>query len=108
MEEEGGTAPPTLLLSSRVNPECLVPASPTPSRVLRRKEPASFLSAISRSGALLESIVKSRRGCESRSERWELWLPMAPASESVESSFQEKWNSPRVGWLSDGEWLSLL
>ena len=32
---------------------------------------------------------------------------MAPASPSVESSLQEKWNSGRVGWLSGGEWLSL-
>ena len=35
------------------------------------------------------------------------WLPVAPASPSVESSLQEKWNSGRVGWLSGGEWLSL-
>lgn len=69
MEGEGGKAPPTRPLSSKVNPECSVPASPPPSRVLWHREPALFLSAISHSGALLESIVKSRIGCESRSER---------------------------------------
>lgn len=68
---EGSTAPPTRRLSSRVNPECSVPASPPPSPVLQHKEPASSLQATSQTGALLESLVKSRRGCESRSERWE-------------------------------------
>lgn len=54
------------------------PCQPPPSRVLQHKEPASFLSVISRRGDLLESLVKScRGGCESRSEV-EVWQPMAP------------------------------
>lgn len=80
----GVTWPPLkegcLSRASRVGGQCLgdprlclisTPASPPPSPVLQHKEPASSLQATSQTGALLESLVKSRRGCESRSERWE-------------------------------------
>lgn len=63
---------------------------------------------IAHSADLLESILGSCRGCESSLERWEPWLPMASASESVEGSFQENWNNHRIGWLSGGEWFFLL